>query len=129
MRVIIPVFALALCFTFFSAGCSKTEEPQMIKIPGYPGAQEDQEHEAKIMGTSMAEVRRVVTDDSFDKVFTFYTKQLEKYDPEVMSHTLDDGRQAAFTVVDTDTGSLTVAVQEFKKEGKVAISFMRLGFK
>jgi hypothetical protein len=46
-----------------------------------------------------------------------------------MSHTLDDGRQAAFTVVNTGTGSLTVAVQEFKEEGKVAITFMRLGFK
>jgi hypothetical protein len=46
-----------------------------------------------------------------------------------MSHTLDDGRQAAFTLIKTEKKSLTVAVQEFKEEGKVAITFIRLGFK
>jgi major membrane immunogen (membrane-anchored lipoprotein) len=128
MREMMPIFALALCLAILSAGCSKSDEPQ-IKIPGYPGAQEDQEHNAEIMGSSMGTVKRVITDDSFDKVFAYYKEHLEKYDPEVMSHTIDDGRQAAFTVVNTGTGSLTVAVQEFKEEGKVAITFMRLGFK
>jgi major membrane immunogen (membrane-anchored lipoprotein) len=128
MREIMPVLALVLCLVFLSAGCSKSDKPQ-ITIPGYPGAQEDQEHNAEIMGMSMGTVKRVITDDSFDKVFAYYKEQLEKYDPEVMSHTLDDGRQAAFTLIKNEKKSLTVAVQEFKEEGKVAITFMRLGFK
>jgi hypothetical protein len=79
-----------------------------------------------MLGMDFGGVRRVITSDSFDTVFAFYQEQLRDYNPEVMSHTLEDGRQAAFTVLDTDKINTTVAVQEFKKEGKVVISYMHV---
>jgi hypothetical protein len=45
-----------------------------------------------------------------------------------MSHTLVDGRQAAITIKAKGEESKTVAIQEFKKEGLVAITYMGAGF-
>ena len=71
-------------------------------------------------------VRRVITRDSFDTVFYFYNEHLQSYNPEVMSHKLDDGRQAAFTINESEKTSQTVAVQEFPKAGVVAITYMNV---
>ena len=101
-------------------------EEKVVNIPVYPNAVEDQEVKAEMLGMDFGGVRRVVTSDSFDTVFAFYQEQLRKYNPEIMSHDLEDGRQAAFTVKETEKIITTVAVQEFKKEGKVAISYMNV---
>jgi hypothetical protein len=101
-------------------------EEKVLNIPEYPNAVEDQEVKAEFLGMDLGGVRRVITSDSFDIVFAYYKAQLRDYNPEIISHTLEDGRQAAFTVIDNDESNLTVAVQEFKKEGVVAISYMHM---
>lgn len=113
----------ALLTALVLTGCS---ENVVINIPEYPNAVEDQEVKAEMFGMDFGGVRRVVTSDSFDTVFAFYKEPLRDYNPEIMSHNLEDGRQAAFTVIETEKTNTTVAIQEFKKEGKVAISYMHL---
>jgi hypothetical protein len=97
-------------------------DKKLVDIPEYPNAVEDQEVKAEMLGMDFGGVRTVITSDSFDTVFAFYQEQLRDYNPELRSHTLEDGRQAAFTVINTDESNTTVTVQEFTKEGKVAIS-------
>ena len=103
--------------------CSEKEE---VQVPEYPNAVEDQDLQMDIFGMNFGNVRRVITRDSFDTVFNFYNEHLQSYNPEVMSHKLDDGRQAAFTMNETEKSSQTVAVQEFLKEGVVAITYMNV---
>lgn len=103
------------------AGCSKVE------VPEYPSAIEDQVHEANYFGMNFGKIKRVVTDDSYDEVFAFYMEKLDDNNPEVISHTLEDGRQTAITITKNKYRSVTVAIQEFKKDGKVAITYMNLG--
>lgn len=128
MNVIRSVFVLVLLVSLISGGCSKSDTPEQVQIPVYPGAKADEEHNAKVMGISLGMVKRVVTSDSYDNVLAFYKEQLESYNPEIITHTLEDGRQTAITVVENEAGSKTVAIQEFKKEGMVAITYMRVGF-
>jgi hypothetical protein len=128
MKILRYSFILILFVSFLSAGCSRSDGPGQVQIPIYPGAKADEEHNAKAFGMSMAMVKRVVTSDSYDNVLAFYTKQLESYNPQIMTHTLEDGRQTAITVVEDEKKSITVAIQESKKEGLVAISYMRVGF-
>lgn len=114
---------IAIFTLLFLMGCSEKEG---INIPEYPNAVEDQEVKAEMLGMEFGGVRRVFTSDSFDTVYAFYEEHLRDYSPEVMSHVLEDGRQAAFTVKETEKIVTTVAVQEFSKEGKVAISYMHV---
>ncbi len=113
----------ALLTSLVLTGCT---EKEVVNIPEYPNAVEDQEVRAEMLGMDFGGVRRVITSDSFDTVFAFYQEHLRDYNPDIMSHSLEDGRQAAFTVMNTEKSSTTVAVQEFKKEGKVAISYMHV---
>ena len=101
-------------------------DDKVADIPEYPNAVEDQEVKAELLGMDFGGVRRVVTSDSFDTVFAFYQEQLRDYSPETKSYPLEDGRQAYFTVINTDEINTTIAVQEFKKEEKVAISYMHI---
>jgi hypothetical protein len=128
MNVLRSVFVLILFVSLISGGCSKSDTPEQVQIPVYPGAKADEEHDAKAFGMSMAMVKRVLTSDSYDKVLAFYKKHLKSYNPEIMTHVLEDGRQTAITVVEDEKKSITVAVQEFKKDGMVAITYMRVGF-
>ncbi len=107
----------------FSVSCSRSDSK--VLIPEYPGAIEDQEHNAKMLGMSVAKVKRVFTNDSFDKVLAFYNEKLAPYEPEIMSYDLEDGRQAAFTI---KKGKVTIAVQEFIEEGAVTITYMGSDF-
>jgi hypothetical protein len=122
MKVFLNIVGI-LMLPLMILGCSEKEE---VQIPEYPNAVEDQEHNAEILGMNFGNVRRVITRDSFDKVFSFYNEHLQTYNPTVMSHKLDDGRQAAFTINETEKSSQTVAVQEFPKEGVVAITYMNV---
>jgi hypothetical protein len=127
MKIIESIFILVLLLSFISTGCSRTDHPE-IRIPQYPGAVEDQQHDAEVLGMPVGTVKRLITSDSYDKVFAFYEEHLAVYDPEVVTYDLDDGRQTAFTVKEDRTGTITLAVQESREEGKVAITFMRVGF-
>jgi hypothetical protein len=123
MKMLRSIFILVLFISLLSISCSRSDDK--VQIPEYPGAIDDQEHDAKMLGVSMAKVKRVFTSDSFDKVFAFYNEKLAQYGPEIMSYALEDGRQAAFTI---KKGNVTVAVQEFIEEGAVAITYMGTGF-
>ena len=123
MKMLRYIFILALFMAIFSVSCSRSDSK--VLIPEYPGAIEDQEHNAKMLGRSVAKVKRVFTNDSFDKVLAFYNKKLAPYEPEIMSYDLEDGRQAAFTI---KKGKVTIAVQEFIKEGAVTITYMGSDF-
>lgn len=128
MNVLRYAVVLILFLSFLSAGCSKSDAPEQIQVPIYPGATADEEVDAKFMGMSLGIVKRVITSDSYDTVMSFYKEHLAPYNPEVMTHELEDGRQTAITVVKDEKKSITVAIQESRKEGKTAISYMRVGF-
>jgi hypothetical protein len=118
MKIFVSILILGLLFSLTIAGCSQSST--LEKIIEYPGAIEDQEHDAKLLGMSLAKVKRVVTDDSYDEVLTYYKNVLESYNPEIISYALEDGRQTAITVT-----SITIGIQEFKEEAKTAITFMK----
>jgi hypothetical protein len=120
MKTFVSIFILGFLFPLTLGGCSQSNA--LEEIVEYPGAIEDQEHEAKLLGVSLAKVKRVVTEDSYDKVLEYYSDVLEPYNPDVISHDLEDGRQTAITI--TGNNSLTIAIQEFKKEGKTSITYM-----
>lgn len=128
MKALKSICILVVFLSFMTAGCTKPDAPGQGEIPEYPGAKEDQEHDAKVLGMTLGNVKRVVTSDSFDEVLAFYRERLEFRNPKIVSHTLEDGRQTAITISETKTGSKTVAIQEFKKEGLVAITYMKVGF-
>lgn len=121
MKLFSPFFILVISFSIILAGCSQ------VQVPEYPGATEDQEHEAKLFGMTFGKVRRVVTDDSYDIVLAYYRNMLAVHNPEITSYTLEDGRQTAITIKERKTRSVTVAIQEFQKEEKVAITYMSSG--
>jgi hypothetical protein len=124
MKILQIIFIGILLLSFMVVSCSKTDESEKIRIPGYPNAVDDQAHGIK----GLAQVKRVITSDSFDTVLAFYKEHLNKYNPKIESFTLEDGRQTAITVGDKKKQSMTVAIQEFKKENKVAIVYMGFGF-
>ena len=76
-----------------------------------------------IVGGSLAQF---TTTDPFDEVVEFYSDALNKYDPQVLSHTSDLGRQTAISIPQKK-GMISVAIQEFTAEGKVNITFMEVG--
>jgi hypothetical protein len=128
MKIVQHVLILAILLSFMQAGCSRSDDSQKVRVPQYPGSVEDQTHHAEIMGMKLGMVKRVITDDSYDKVLAYYKKELAHYGPIIVSHTLEDGRQTAITIKDDETGTKTLAIQEFKGDGKVAIVLMRMGF-
>lgn len=128
MKILRYFFILILFVSLLSAGCSNSDAPEQVQVPIYPGAKADEELDAKFMGVPLGMVKRVVTRDSYDNVMAFYSEQLASHNPEIITHTLEDGRQTAITVVEDKKKSITVAIQESKKEGMVAISYMRVGF-
>ena len=114
MKIFPTILFLIIIFSFISAGCSE------IQVPDYPGAIEDQEHEAESFGITLGKVRRVVTDDSYDTVLNYYMDVLAVHTPKVTSYTLEEGRQTAINI----TKDVTVVIQEFKNERKTAIVYM-----
>jgi len=120
VKIFLSIFILGLLFPFTLGGCSQSSA--FNKIIEYPGAIEDQEHDVKILGLSFAKVKRVMTDDSYDEVLAYYKNVLESYNPEVISHALEDGRQTAITISGHD--SITIAIQEFLTERKTSITYM-----
>lgn len=123
IRSLSSPFILAMYFLFFLAGCSQ------VQVPEYPGAVEDQDqaHEATFYGISFGKVRRMITEDSYDTVFSYYKNVLAVHNPEITSHTLEDGQQGAITITQGKNRSVTVAIQEFRKEGKTAITYLDTG--
>ncbi len=118
MKIFMRTCAVVFFVLLISSGCSQ------VQVPEYPGAIEDQEIKAQFIGITFGKVKRMITEDPYDRVFSYYTDLLAAHDPEIISHALEDGRQGAITITKSGKHSVTVVVQEFKKEGKVGISYM-----
>ena len=65
----------------------------------------------------------MVTDDSYDTVLAYYRNILDAHNPEISSYTIENSRQTAIKI----SKSVTVTIQELKKERKTGIAFMMLG--
>ncbi len=125
MKILHSIFILVIFLSFISASCSRSDTSRQIQVPQYPGATVSNDMNPKFLGMSVGKILKVVTNDSYDKVFAFYNERLKTYNPKIMTHTIEDGRQTTMTLADTDKFSITIAIQEFRKESKVTITYMR----
>lgn len=122
--------AVALALLIHGAtgcGSSSGDGPSLQDIPRYPNATEGESMAHSSPGGFMSgNLAQFTTTDSFDEVLEFYTEALGKYDPELMSHTSELGRQTAISIP-REGGMTTVAIQEFTAEGTVNITLMAVG--
>ena len=133
MRMRIPgahEVAIALAMLVgISASCGGpgSDGPSMQDIPRYPNATLGESMgQSSPGGLLIGSLSQFTTTDSFDQVVEFYTDALSQYDPELMSHTSELGRQTAISMPQTN-GMVSVVIQEFTAEGTVNITFMAVG--
>jgi hypothetical protein len=122
------VVTLALLINIpMGCGNSGDHGPSLQNIPRYPLATEGESMAGSSPGGLVGgQLEQFTTTDSFEKVVDFYTDALNKYDPEFMSHTSELGRQTAISIPQKN-GMISVAIQEFTREGKVNITLMAAG--
>jgi hypothetical protein len=77
-------------------------------------------------GVVSGQLEQFITTDAFDDVVDFYTDALHQYDPEILSHTSELGRQTVFTI-QLKKEMISVAIQEFTEEEQVDITLMAVG--
>ena len=122
--------AVALALLIHGAtgcGSSSGDGPSLQDIPRYPNATETESMEHSSPGGFVGgKLTQFTTTDSFDEVVDFYTDALNKYNPELLSHTSELGRQTALSIK-RKKGMISVAIQEFTEEGKVNITLMAVG--
>lgn len=122
--IITAVFSLVLVT---GCGNSSKKGPTFQDIPQYPNStKKESMSQSSLMGMVKGRLEQFTTEDSFDDVSNFYTNALQKLNPKTQSHTTEIGRSTAI-VIKQKNGAITVAIQEFKDEGKVMITVMRLG--
>lgn len=117
MKVFPNIYILFSFISIILSGCSQ------VQVPEYPGAIEDQNQEVKYFGINFGNVRSMVTDDSYDTVLAYYRDKLNVHNPEIHSYTLEDSRHTAIKI----SKSLTITIQELKKERKTGIAYLTLG--
>jgi hypothetical protein len=101
--------------------------PSLENIPLYPNATEGESMEQSVPGGFLGgKLAQYTTTDSFDEVMEYYTDALSHFESELISHTSELGRQAAFSIPQ-DKGIISVAIQEFTEEGQVNITLMAVG--
>jgi hypothetical protein len=116
---------VAICVLLLG-GCKKSGL-SLDDLPRYPNAVEKESMEqSSPFGIVSGRLVQFTTSDTHDQVLSFYKTALEKYNPEIISHELPDGRQTAIDITERH-GVVTVAIQEYPKEGKVVLTFMRVG--
>jgi hypothetical protein len=103
---------------FTVGGCGKGGDD--ITIPDYPGAVKDAAYD---MG-GKAQVSRYWTTDSYEDVLAFYKDRLEQYEPDIQSFEVQNSRQTKIDLINEKTRSLTVVIQQFEGEDRVAIVYM-----
>jgi len=121
--------ALSILIISFAIGCggSGNSGPMLEDIPVYPNSTEGETMEKALPGGILGgKLAQYTTDDPFDDVVDFYTTALAPYNPELMSHTSDLGRQTVISIK-KNKGMLSVTIQEFEEEGTVNITFMSVG--
>jgi hypothetical protein len=96
-------------------------------LPLYPYATEGESMEQSGPGGFMGgKIAQFTTTDLFDEVLDFYTDALNMYNPQLISHTSDLGRQTAISIPKKN-GMISVSIQEFTEEEIVNITFMAVG--
>lgn len=112
-----------------STGCGSSggDGPSLEEIPRYPNAILGESMErSSPRGMESVELVQFTTTDSFDQVLDFYTDGLRAYDPQLLSHRAELGRQSAFSI-QKGSRMTTVVIQEFTEEGSVNITLMAVG--
>ena len=125
---------LAMVITFallmgIQTGCGRSGDdgPSLQDIPRYPNATEGESMAHSSPGGIVGgNLLQFTTTDLFDEVVYFYSDALNRYDPKLIAHTSELGRQTAFSIP-RKNGMISVAIQEFTAEGKVNITFMAVG--
>jgi hypothetical protein len=125
--------ALALAVTYalfiiFISACGSSDEDglALVDIPPYPKATKGKTMAKSIFGGVVGgSLEQFSTTDSYEEVVDFYTEALTDYDTEVISNKSELGRQTALSIPQKN-GMVSVAIQEFTKEGKVNITLMKV---
>jgi hypothetical protein len=108
-------------------GSSGGDGPSLKDLPRYPNAVEGESMGQSSPGGMLSgSLSQFTTADPFEQVVGFYTDALSQYDPELMSHTSELGRQTAISMPQQN-GMVSVVIQEFTAEGTVNITFMAVG--
>lgn len=124
---LVIILALAMLTTLFiGCGGSADSGPALKDIPRYPDTTEGESMEQSGFAGMVGNFSQFTTTNDYEDVVDFYDDALQKYEPKVMSHTSELGRQTAFSMP-RKTGMVSVAIQEFTEEGKVNITFMGVG--
>ena len=122
--IITTIFSLVL---LTGCGNSGKKGPSFHDIPQYPHSiKKESMKQSSLMNIVKGRLEQFTTEDSFDDVSSFYTNALQKFNPKTQNHTIEVGRSTAMTIKQKN-GVITIAIQEFKSEGKVLITVMRLG--
>ena len=112
-----------------TTGCGNSSDGglSLQDIPRYPNATEGQSMAQSSPGGLVGgKLEQFSTTDPFAEVVKFYTNALTEFDPEVISHTSELGRQTAISIRKKN-GVISVAIQAFPEEGVVIITFMSVG--
>lgn len=123
----LPILFALLLTTLMACGGSSNTGPSLSQIPRYPNAtQGESMAQTGIGGFMGGNLTQLSTTDSFDEVVAFYQSSLGKFNPQVLSHRSELGRQLALTIPQ-DGGMISVAIQESTAEGEVSITLMGVG--
>lgn len=117
----ILIFILLCC----AVGCNNQEAALSFQsIPHYPASVPEHSMDgAAPAGVIQGELIQLSTTDPFDTVVEFYTGELSRYNPEVLSHSSGLGRQTAITI-QRDNKVFAITIQEFGQGERVAITHM-----
>lgn len=99
-----------------------SDDSLFYNIPHYPNAVKTEDM-GQSMGVVNVDLEQYTTSDPYENVMDFFTDELEGYDTKVQTYTTEMGRQTAIDVTQKQ-GDITIAIQEFKEEGGINITFM-----
>ena len=121
---VMSIYFLVCCI----GGCGNTKKELSFQdIPNYPASTPEQNMEGPgIAGMPGGELIQLSTADPFDTVVEFYSDELRRYKPEILSHTSGLGRQTAMTIQQANK-VITVTIQDHGDEDRVVITHMGVG--
>jgi hypothetical protein len=118
---LIPI--LFLTGIILACGSSKGEL-SFQNIPTYPASIPENHMEGSgFAGVVGGELTQLSTTDPFSTVVKFYTDELGRYNPEIMSQSSESVRQTAINIKQGNK-VFTVSIQERKGERRVLITHM-----
>ncbi len=124
-KLVTTTILILLCLILSCGGSKK--KLSFGDIPHYPASAPGQSMDGSSFGGMVGgELTQLFTSDPFDAVVEFYSDELDKYNPEIISHATELGRQTAITIKQ-EKKVITVAIQEHSEEKKVVITHMIVG--